>query len=236
MRYVEKYTTLDYLESWKEDQKIVTKKLFYNDFPYKEKLNEDLRREQHNICCYCQRRINHFQGELSYGSHNEHLYPENVIGDEMSLELQLEYSNIYACCIDSRGCEKKLQYCGEAKSNKIIPKLIQKRDCSRYFRYNILGEIIPNGDLDKWDDYVSAKLGLNGHIKEAFDCIETLNLNCITLKIFRYEVLQTFISVIYKWPVEKLEEYINSYEKSRDFQEFIDMKLQYMKNRLKSIK
>ncbi len=235
MRYIKKGKEPDYMLAWKQDCADVGNEPLYKEFSYKEKLNDELRGMQHGICCYCQRRIDHFQGELLYGSHNEHLYPENRENDEMSRKFQMDFQNIYACCIDSRGhkkMEKRLRYCGEAKENNIIPHLIQERKCSDYFRYNILGEIIPNGSYNKWEEYEKREVELKGKILEAFKCIKVLNLNCITLVIHRNQVLQPFISIISKWPIDTLISYIRSYEDATIYQEFIAMKLQYMYKRL----
>ena len=236
MRYIPKKNPPEYLEHWKEKQEKAGLPLYYDDFPHRPLLNKDLRQEQHNICCYCQRRVDHFQGDLRYGSHNEHLYPENIPGDAMSLKLQVEYSNIYACCIDSRGFEKRLQHCGEAKSNKKIPHLIQDPNCSSFFRYNILGEIIPNGKYMQWNEYEDQEETLSAHEHDAFLCIKTLKLNCLTLKQYRHEVLQTFITIISTWTAEKIKQYIHSYDTAKEYQELVDMKLQYMRQRLQVLR
>ncbi len=47
-----------------------------------------------------------------------------------------------------------------------------------FFRYNILGEIIPNGSYDQWQEYLVHKDELTVDLKDATDAINTLNLNC----------------------------------------------------------
>ena len=74
MRYIPKQQEPAVMKEWKEEQVNHALPLCYDIFPEKKELNEILRSEQHSICCYCQRRIDHFQNPLEKGSHNEHLY------------------------------------------------------------------------------------------------------------------------------------------------------------------
>ncbi len=235
MRFIRKGGEPQFMSQWKAAQQRAGLPILYDLFPYKEKLNDVLRAEQHEICCYCQRRVNHFQGEPQDGCHNEHLYPENRQNDPKSVALQMAYDNIYACCIDSRGNGgrmKYLQHCGEAKDNEIIPNLIQQTDCSKYFRYNSLGEIIPNGKYLRWGDYVANEASLSGIIKDAYDTIKVLNLNCCTLVAFRFQMYGQFVSFISRMAKEDLIAYKNSYERAATYQECIDMKLQLLNYRI----
>lgn len=238
MRFIRKGGEPQFMSQWKSDQQKAGSPILYDLFPNKKELNDVLRAEQHEICCYCQRRVNHFQGELQDGCHNEHLYPENRPDDSRSVALQMVYDNIYACCIDSRGNGgrmKYLQHCGEAKGNEIIPNLIQHADCSEYFRYNMIGEIIPNGEYQKWNDYVTNEGNLTGTIREAYDAIKVLNLNCCTLVSFRYEMQGQFMSFISSMAKEKLILYRDSYERASTYQECIDMKLQLLNYRINAL-
>lgn len=235
MRFIRKGGEPQFMSQWKAAQQRAGLPVLYDLFPYKEKLNDVLRAEQHEICCYCQRRVNHFQGELLCGCHNEHLYPENRPNDKESLELQMEYDNIYACCIDSRGNGGRmdyLQHCGESKRNEIIPNLIQRADCSTFFRYNALGEIIPNGEFSTWKEYVTNEDELTGIVREAYEAIKVLNLNCCTLVMFRYQMYGQFMSFISSMAKEELIAYKNSYERAATYQECIDMKLQLLNYRI----
>lgn len=54
---------------------IANQQITYEDFDQKEELNNILRADQKNICCYCQQRIDHYQNKNVGGSHNEHLVP-----------------------------------------------------------------------------------------------------------------------------------------------------------------
>lgn len=232
MRYIHKQPEPAVLKKWKEAQASQGLSLLYDIFPDKKQLNDILRQEQHDICCYCQRRIEHFQNPLRGGSHNEHLYPENRPNDPQSIARQTDYDNIYACCIDSRGQEASMQYCGEAKHNRIIPELIKDTHCSDYFRYNNLGEIIPNGEYLQWAEYVEHSSSLTGEIADAYECIRTLNLNAIPLVLFRNEVRERFITMAKGLDVSKLKDFIASYQSAPTFQELLDMKLQLMHQRI----
>ena len=61
MRYIQKGEEPAYMSEWKELRKSCGQKLIYKEFDQKAQLNRDLRKEQHNICCYCQRVIDHYQ-------------------------------------------------------------------------------------------------------------------------------------------------------------------------------
>ena len=73
MRYIKKRHTPQYLTQWKNERIEAGQKLYYNEFNYKPKLNDDLREDQHYICCYCQQIITHYQGDKDGGSNNERL-------------------------------------------------------------------------------------------------------------------------------------------------------------------
>lgn len=188
MRYIHKNKEPKYIQEWKALRKKGEQEPIYNEFDKKAQLNADLRTEQHGVCCYCQRVIDHFlsePGSPETAAHNEHLYPQNIEGDERSKQLQMEYSNIFACCVDSRGLKKqsKLQHCGESKGNAIIPDLICRTDCVNYFYYSLTGEIIPiEKSQPDWKNYVVLPIEtLTKREQDAVKCIKTLNLNCASL-------------------------------------------------------
>lgn len=234
MRYIRKQKKEpEVMRVWKEAQMSQNLSTHYDIFPDKKTLNEFLRTEQHGICCYCQRRIDHFQEPQNKGSHNEHLYPENRPDDPKSIALQMDYNNIFACCIDSRRMEYSNQYCGEAKRNNIIPELIKDTDCSTYFRYNNLGEIIPDGEYLQWREYVENSCSLTGKIAEAYECIKTLNLNAMSLILFRNEVRERFMTMAKGLTAARLKDFIETYQSAPIYQELLDMKLQLMRQRIK---
>lgn len=235
MRYIPKQQEPAVMKEWKEEQVNHALPLRYDIFPRKKELNEILRSEQHSICCYCQRRIDHFQNPLEKGSHNEHLYPENRDGDPQSQTLQMDYDNIFACCIDSRGQEPSKQYCGESKGNSIIPELIKDKHCSDYFRYNNIGEIVPNGEYLQWSEYVEYSRLLTGKIAEAYECIRILNLNATSLVLFRNEVRERFITMTKSFDIVRLKEFIDTYLGAQTHQELLDMKLQLMRQRISAL-
>lgn len=73
MRYICKQSEPEIMKEWKSAQEKENLTVRYDIFPHKNELNGILRPEQHGICCYCQRRIDHYQAPLERGSHNEHL-------------------------------------------------------------------------------------------------------------------------------------------------------------------
>ncbi len=116
MRYIDKGEEPSFMKQWKEEQQRVNLPLTYSDFRDKSKLNDVLRTVQHGICCYCEKTIDHFQGNLVTGAHNEHLIPEK--GSYGVFNKQMDYENIYACCIASKGKEKRKTHCDEHKADQ----------------------------------------------------------------------------------------------------------------------
>ena len=92
MRYIPKpsySSALTLLEDARKKMQEAGISELYEHFYEKEQLNSILREEQKQICCYCQRRIDHFQGE------NEcHAQTFNLI--------IIIYSHVAICPKDSR--------------------------------------------------------------------------------------------------------------------------------------
>lgn len=231
MRYIKKGEEPLSLKEWKLQQKNAGLPLAYRDFRDKRGLNAALIKEQHGICCYCEKRLDHFQGQKERGAHNEHLVPES--GPWGEFDKQMEYGNLYACCIESQGMPKNKTHCGEHKKDDVIYPFIQKENCVEYFRYNNLGEIIPNGDYPCWDDYLSHKSQLLGMVKEAVETIERLNLNCHSLVADR----RICFDELMDWSIGKDKQAIKNkmqeFETNSVFPEFIDMRLYFMGKKVK---
>ncbi|MDR0989643.1 MAG: TIGR02646 family protein [Prevotellaceae bacterium] len=222
------------MSEWKKqrNQMDPPQSLSYNQFDRKAALNEQLRKEQHFICCYCQQRITHFQGDKTGGAHNEHLIPEK--GVYGIFEKQMDYQNLYACCIDSRGLKKKersKRHCGEAKEDKLIRGFIQEETCSSFFRYNTLGEIIPNGPYRQWKEYLEKKVSLSQDLKEAVEAIDVLNLNCHSLVADRKAEQEKLIPLLIKLPKATVNAKIAEYEAAEMYPRYLDMLLYFMKQK-----
>lgn len=158
----------------------------------KASLNDILRAEQRNICCYCQRRIEHYLGDKSTGAHNEHLIPQSLDPGDGSIDL--DYNNIYACCISSQGMKQSSQHCGESKKNIEIEGSIAKPDCASRFKYNLIGEILPAGQYLTWDEYQRDYKNLPKNIQLLVDEIRILNLNYHALVSERKKVIDSLLS------------------------------------------
>jgi uncharacterized protein (TIGR02646 family) len=229
MRYIQKRVTPRYITDWIDLRKSADQKIIYNEFDQKPKLNSDLREDQHHICCYCQQILTHYRGDKNGGSHNEHLIPEN--GTYANFAMQMDYDNIFACCIDSSGMEKKSQHCGEAKKYKLIRGVIQEKYCSILFKYNSLGEIIPNGDFETFEDYKAYKANLPKDQFEILELIERLNLNCTYLVNERKKDQTALIKVLNQVTKARVEQQIQAFENEPYFRRFIDMLLYYMRQK-----
>ena len=232
MRYIPKpnySSALTLLEDSRKQMQEAGISELYEHFHEKEQLNSILREEQKHICCYCQRRIDHFQGENERGSHNEHFEPEN--GDNARTDLQLDYKNLYACCNLSKGFEKDLQHCGEHKGCNVINRnFLTLRNCSDYFKYNTNGEILPQCSMNSFKDICEHRESLNEMQRDALQMIEVLNLNVKSLKDFRKDV-QT---EIFKYSLNKSQKQLEFKvqllnTERREYVQMVDMVLYFLK-------
>lgn len=230
MRYIEKEETPQFMIDWLALRESADQSVLYDEFNDKRLLNDTLRLEQKHICCYCQQILTHYQGGNYGGSHNEHLVPQN--GVNANVDLQMDYTNIYACCNYSNGLQRKNQYCGQAKGGSLIPNIINDEVCSELFRYNTLGEIIPNGDFDKYEDYLQNEDSLNQNNEDALKAINVLNLNCTYLVTERKAVQTKLFIILSRVPNDIINTKIAEFEILNRHYRFIDMLLYYMRKKL----
>lgn len=238
MRYIKKGDTPSIMTEWIALRKQANQPVVYDEFDKKGELNEILRKEQHSLCCYCQRPVTHYQNPKQGGSHNEHLYPENRPDDSLSLEKQMDFSNLFACCIDSAGHkkrEKHLQYCGEAKGNQIIRGFIKESNCAHYFRYTINGEIIPNGEYGTWNEYQDNAIPA-GDINDAKMCIQILNLNSPTLVDDRKKCVDILVKYLMTNSEYSVQQVVHKWFSSDDYPPYIELRLQYIRKKFPHIK
>lgn len=243
MRFIKKIAVPAFHTSWLAHRPTGNTPL-YRHYSYKRQLNEELRSEQHYICCYCQRSIKHFYdptkggiGAIKYeGSRNEHLYPES--GHPNSVALQVDYNNLYACCVDSMGhkeYEKHLRYCDVAKDNNLVPELINlinDVNCSTYFRYTLEGEIIPNGQYNSWNEYLKNAKVLSQDLKDALTCIYVLNLNCVTLVADRIQCITALTTILGGKSKSELTQIKKNMISSPSYPSYIDLCIQLIDNRI----
>lgn len=194
MRYIRKSQTspkilVDYIET--QTNAGLTSN--YEDFQDKEDLNKLLREEQGLICCYCQQRIDHFQGNPEGGSHNEHMIPQN--GPNGNSDLDLDYYNLYACCNYSQGREYSMQHCGQHKDYHLIHNFLRDPNCRSFFKYSISGEIIPQGNYNTQEEYLANRNKLSADQVRSLDTIITLNLNQGPLKELRKRAIIEMIKL-----------------------------------------
>ena len=232
MRYIPKpnYSSARILlENARQQMESAGMSELYEHFHEKEQLNSILREEQKFICCYCQRRIDHYQGDTDKGSHNEHFEPEG--GEHARVDLQLSYENLYACCNTSRGYEKRLQYCGVYKGDKKINRnFLNDQNCSDYFKYNTNGEILPACSMNDYKEICEHRNQLTDIQKDALQMIETLNLNVESLKNFRKGVQADLFKFAVKMSKQQLEHQILVLNTERkEFVQLVDMLLYFLK-------
>lgn len=194
--------------------------LLYRDFNNTGQLKKVLCEEQHNVCCYCQRPVKSFR--------IEHLYPENGPDKDKGERLQLEYSNLFASCMDSQWSPKQLRHCDVAKQNFIIREFIKEEQCQSYFRYLSTGEIVPNGTYYTWADYEQAT-DLSQDEIDAMQAIKVLNLNCVSLVEERKECLTDLMRLIPKRSKDEWQQQIDKWLSLSTYPAFIELRLQYLR-------
>jgi hypothetical protein len=113
----------------------------------------------------------------------------------------------------SQGCKPDAQHCGESKGNTAIFGSIAHRDCEANFKYNLVGEILPNGKYNLWKPYLDNYDTLSRSEKLLVDEITTLNLNCNSLIYDR----KVSIDVMCEWAEKASTDAINA--KLQDFSE-----------------
>lgn len=131
----------------------------------KRTLRASLLSEQKGLCCYCESKI------VSGNFHVEHFKPK---GDGLFPELQLEYSNLHACCgAEATGGED--EHCGHKKGDVFSSKLVSplEADCASHFKYDVMG-------------------GIKGVDENGTETIKILNLDSALLKSSRKNLIEVF--------------------------------------------
>ncbi|GAB6010639.1 HNH endonuclease family protein [Viscerimonas tarda] len=233
MRYISKNINspaFTLLNDWNKLRKKKGQKLSYIDFDNKPLLNDILREEQGGICCYCQQKISHFQGDNKEGSHNEHLFPEKGKNNPKE-DRQTDYFNLYACCNYSKGMKKNQQHCGEAKHDEVIYEFIKCVDCNTHFKYNSLGDIIPQGIYNTIDEFERNKTLLTFKQKEVLRAIKILNLNQSSLVEERKKDLTALLTMLTKLTKQQVQAKMQVFNQKPYKYRFVDMLLYYMKQK-----
>lgn len=228
MRYIEKSDTEPTcLAEYKIECRSlgVPEPFLYKDYNRTGELRKILESEQHHVCCYCQRPVKAFR--------IEHSYPESGADEEKSKSLQLEYTNLFASCIESQGLPPHLQYCDVAKGNEVIREFIKEKVCKNYFRYLSTGEIVPNGAYFTLKEYKEAT-DLTQDEEDALRTIQVLNLNCPTLRDERKMCIDTLLSQLSKKSKDEWKEEIKKWLESETFPSFVELRLQYINKYLQT--
>lgn len=228
MRYIEKQQTEPTClsEHKKECKELgLSEPFLYEDFHRTRELKSVLCLEQHNVCCYCQRPVKGFR--------IEHSYPENGPDPVRSKSLQLEYSNLFASCMDSQGNTPELQYCDVHKGNQIIHEFIKEEDCQQHFRYLSTGEIVPNGQYYTWKEYLESD-SLTQDEQDARNAILVLNLNCHTLVDDRKKCIDSILELKEKRMKEEWQATLKSWLECETYPPYIELRIQYIEKYINS--
>lgn len=177
MKHIVKTPSPASFENWKRSNPHAS----YDDLTGgpKHDVRSYLKNEQHGICCYCECILND-------DFHIEHFKPKGLAEFE---SLQLDYSNLHACClkVPTEGTEK---HCGHKKGitwdNLLVSPL--ENDCESHFSYTLDGVI-------------------HGVDDRGTRTIQILNLNSELLKANRAALLKFFQEL----PEDEKEQEINAH-------------------------
>ncbi len=167
-------------------------------------LIDELVRNQHGICGYCEMRIDNGNRQV------EHVVPRSVCP-----ELELEGTNLIACCsggsnekTENRGGKDSLS-CGQKKGSSVLPDIADPRTVPCVPSLLIVGA----------DGEISANSGLVGELglemREVSDAIELLGLNARRLQVMRREVWEDLERMVMS-EVEDLGTEAKKLEKGKD--------------------
>lgn len=173
MKYIVKSAEPAALADWK-----LTDKMFRRGNPNYDRIKGPLRKiildnlkaDQGNICCYCERTL------LPDDHHLEHIKPQGI-GPYSTF--QCDYDNMLCCCQQDRESHDP-KHCGMFKGSWYIPALfISPLDptCESKFSYTHNGQILPAPTTDP----------------AALTTIDKCKLDIDRLNKMREEVISTFI-------------------------------------------
>lgn len=125
-------------------------------------------------------------------------------------------------------------YISECDTLGVPRPFIAEEHCSTFFRYTINGEIIPNGEYGRWDDYLNNILP-EGDVTDAFECIKILNLNCSTLVSERKQYVDILLKYLVSHTKEDVQEKVTEWNKGETYPSYITMLTQYITRRYPDI-
>jgi uncharacterized protein (TIGR02646 family) len=199
MKFIQKNPEPDAFIQWKQQATEDWKPSWENlQKPEKTIIHTSLITEQGHICCYCGQRI------FQVTSHIEHFQPRTFYPN-----LSLSYNNFLASCPgypeeqESKNSIAKLpqEFCGQRKGSWFDLKLTVsplKSNCASYFRYTIIGELIPCQDTTKMD--------------AAEATIENLGLNNSKLIRLRKAAIDGAMQDIETLPTQDIQKLIDGYD------------------------
>jgi uncharacterized protein (TIGR02646 family) len=170
------------------------------------------------LCCYCMNEIS------SETSRIVHFLP---FKDEA-----LNYSNLYLACNYSNHLPPSQQHCYIKKGTDLIPKYMADEECTEYFRYNTLGEILPNGPFRTIRKCQDNYRSLTPVQQAVLSAIEILNLNTERLKDQRKAILTEAANLARKFGKAQVKEVIKKLEtrdKNGRLHRFCEVIIHYLK-------
>ena len=120
----------------------LTYKQFSEEEAYKQgfdQLRVALLKEQRFVCCYCQKKIVLKNDFGNPQMKTEHFIPKN--GVEKDENLQLEYSNLLACCLGNQDSNKQ-NHCDSSKKDKRLkvlpnPAALRQDNFDYFLKYKV---------------------------------------------------------------------------------------------------
>jgi uncharacterized protein (TIGR02646 family) len=160
------------IEKGKEPKSLTEQRAKSGDYNglAKNELQNQLKKEQGGICCYCMRRIPQKLKPEDIDKHYPSCKIEHVLSQENHPDQQLNYQNMLLACNGNHGQPEKVQTCDTFKGKKDFHfNPAGKRNIEELIKYNGLGEIYSDDE----------------QLKKELD--DVLNLNTYDLKRIRAE-------------------------------------------------
>jgi uncharacterized protein (TIGR02646 family) len=200
MRFIQKHQEPSEFDTWKQQSNADWQPNWENfQKPEKITVHNALLEEQGYICCYCGQLIDRAT------SHIEHFQPRTHYP-----ELSLSYGNFLASCPGYPTDENpqtqppKLpqEFCGQKKGAWYETDLTVSpldRDCTSYFRYTEVGEILPTKETPK--------------AKAAGVTIQELGLNHAVLTLSRKRIIDGVLQNIESLTTQEIQQLIDLYDR-----------------------
>ena len=177
----------------------------------------NLMQDQGCLCCYCMDEIT--------------LENARLVQFIASQEEALHYTNMFLACSNSNALLPQHQHCYIKKGTDLIPKYMADEQCTTYFRYNTLGEIVPMCEFRTIRKCQDNYRKLSPVQQGVLAAIEILNLNADRLCEQRkaiYTQIATLFNRAKKEQIQQAVEKFGKKDKQLKLKRFCEVIIYYL--------